>query len=439
MTKQKNKSKNKPAQSAKIANQVNSTKQVTQAKPVKDNQLAQIKPDYAEFYRRTLPSQKHHVYAVLEIGFNMDSLKSMAALFPNALIHTLDMFAGKEVTKEDVENAGFFVYAMDEKVDGQKGLSLAAISTKFDIIIDRGVVYNASELMVFNQLYTNNMNENGCYYIEALDTPGKDNLCMSAAKAIFDADRSFSNKCLTKEVVSNLIDITEWCDMDPTEKIAVFKRRKDVEKHEKNKNTPSNDMTSGSFQAKSQIPVVAFQKKSTKSGESFNPITSEDLKSEIEAPLILPKTLTIQFFDKAPTVVQNPVKFGHIKKDIFASFFGKQSEAPAIYEMYGSNGDFFFADIARGSDRYYLEMARSFFTICHSDIRILDALLNDTIPVIINPGFVNIEFWDNNLYPCLIICRHSDIQFSTGNVYRNPALMNKYVVNGRKLLKKLVS
>jgi hypothetical protein len=409
-------------------------------KPAKPNPLAEIKPDYAEFYRRTFPSQRHLVESVLEIGFNMESLQALSKLFPNALIHTLDMFEGKSVTKQDVENAGFFVYAMDEKVGGAKGLSLASISSKFDIIIDRSVVYGASELMVFNQLYTNNVRDHGLYYIERLndgplnDQQGQENLLIATVKALFDADRTFSNKYLNQESIDNLINITEWCDTDPTEKIAVFKKRKTEQKREKRpefQQAPVNATAPAAV-----FPNLAPAQKQATLQKPNPSVKNEYPEPEIEAELVLPKILTAQLFEKTPTVIQNPTKYGQVKKNIFASFFGKVHEAPALYEMYGLNSDYFFADIAQGSDRYNLEMARSIFTFCNNDRRILDALLNETIPVILATNYINVEFWANSQYPCMIICHPNEIQLELGKVYRNSDLKAQYIINGRKLLKK---
>jgi hypothetical protein len=78
------------------------------------------------------------------------------------------------------------------------------------------------------------------------------------------------------------------------------------------------------------------------------------------------------------------------------------------------------------------------FTLCVNDSRIFDALLNETIPVIItsDPKFDDDATVD--AFPWNIICTPSKAQLLIGNLYRNAELMGKYVKNGQKILNKLL-
>jgi hypothetical protein len=377
------------------------------------------KAEYIDFYQRTFPVS-HMVFSVLEIGFNLESLNALQNIFPNALINTLDMIDKLPMSKTDIEEKGFFVYAMGKKPDGKDGLSLMSISSKFDIIIDTGNVYpSIARQMVFNHLYLNNLNPHGLYYLESIDKISKNDKdpvdqCLAFVKALFDFDRSFCNKNISKESISKLIDITEWCDMSKDDKIAGFRKQKEAEVKSKKPTLPST----------TKFASNALQNK--QSADNRN-----DKESDIP-------DINIQFFSKEPLAIERREVFGPVHKDILASFFGSAMESPEIYEMYGSNSDFYIADIDPSSDKFRLEIARSMFTLCVNDARIFDALLNKTIPVIITDHIIADKNSSIDAFPWKIVCTPSNASLIIGNVYRNSDGMSQYINNGQKILKKIL-
>ncbi|MDD4970794.1 MAG: hypothetical protein PHT07_15310 [Paludibacter sp.] len=388
--------------------------------------LANVKGNYSEFYKRTLPKRRHLVFAILEIGFNMESLKILEKLFPKALIHTLDFFDHKKdtfkISKKEIENQGFFVYDMETD---HKAKSLNTISSQFDIIIDHGTVFPTSRQMVFNLLYNKNTNPNGLYYLEDLkqeELPGSkpEDQCGYLAKAVFNADRKFSNKYLNSEAVTKLIEDTEWCDLDPNEEIACFKKIKPIEKKVK---VPA-----------SKAKPTDKQETKNDAGQSQGQDQDQDQEQQKEQQkeLAMPDKLKFKFFEEKESVVEKRESFGPLKKDIFVSFFGKVPEAPMLFELYSGNSDFFFADLVPESERYRMEMARSIFSLCVNDIRIFDALISGTIPVIPSSQIIN-SLYSN----CMIICSPEKIGLQIDLVYRDSEAMERLKRNGKLLLQKL--
>jgi len=383
--------------------------------------FAKAKAEYIDFYQRTLPEPRY-VNNILEIGFNLASLKALSEIYPNSLVHSLDFFGPSiSMTPEEIESLGFFVYNMNGK--SGKPRSFNEISSKFDIIIDTGT-HPLLRQMIFSHLFNDNLIPNGMFYMEDLNSEkglsinaktgntespsitGED--CKSLARAIFDADRLFSNKFLSVSTINKIIDLSQWSDMSKQEDIAGFKKIKVQEKKI------------------NQDPGVLPQK----------PV---QIKKALPPAFVLPETLNIKFFGENVVTMPVPEKYGPLKKDILISFFGRIHELPEVFGIYNSNPDFYFADLDWKSERYRLEMSRSLFSLCTNDRAILCALIHDTIPIIISNDDIHPDFYDHLNYPAMLICHADELQSRIGLIYTNFAQVNTMVANGKLLLRKIAT
>jgi hypothetical protein len=379
--------------------------------------FAKAKSEYIDFYQRTL-LEPRCVINILEIGFNLESIKALQEVFPDALVHTLDFFGDNvsSIRAEEIESMGFFVYNIMGKNGHPRRFS--EISSQFDIIIDRGA-HPITRQFMFAHLFNENITPHGLYYMEDLDSIGaltidaitnktekypNNESCKDIAKAVFDSDRTFSNKAINVDSINKIIDETEWCDMDRLEKIAVFKKLKHVD----------------------NIRIKKQTKKEPDTGV-IDPVKE----------LSMPDTLEVQLIGNEPTILKKREKYGPVRKDILVSFFGKVTDAPEIYEVFGNNSDFYFNDLDSESELYRLEMARSIFTLCINDLRVFDALFNGTIPVIITNDISNTT--DITPGTWKIVSTAADAMSKIDRLYTNSELMAEYIKNGQKMIKKLLS
>jgi methyltransferase family protein len=120
---------------------------------------------YMPYYTQHLP--RKGVQRMLEIGcFKGASLRMWRELYPEAEIHTIDLFADpvNQVSVEQMRSEGFICHQGDQS---DRHL-LKRIDSKFDLIIDDGSHNSDHQQISFMKLFSRNLTEGGLYVVEDL-------------------------------------------------------------------------------------------------------------------------------------------------------------------------------------------------------------------------------------------------------------------------------
>lgn len=118
---------------------------------------------YMDHYAKHLPINPERV---LEIGCEMgESLRMWRVLWPNAEIHTIDLFQNPLFASErDIKKEGFITHQGDQFYKK----TYDSLSGKFDVIIEDGSHRADHQLFTFETLFERFVKPEGLYVVEDL-------------------------------------------------------------------------------------------------------------------------------------------------------------------------------------------------------------------------------------------------------------------------------
>lgn len=119
--------------------------------------------NYLKHYGKYLPSRVHRL---LEVGCEMgESLRMWKEIYPNAEIHTIDLFQNPNFASErDMKDEGFFTHRGDQFYRK----TYDSLEGKFDVIIEDGSHNANHQIFSFYMLFENHLKSEGLYVLEDL-------------------------------------------------------------------------------------------------------------------------------------------------------------------------------------------------------------------------------------------------------------------------------
>jgi hypothetical protein len=428
------------------------------------------KDNFVAFYQQIL-HETIRVTKILLIGDpDQEEINFWKAVYPTAIVHLMINFRYSELSKETLLEAGNFVYETSESV---------SILNNFELIIDHGTYKSPEQKEVFQNLFVNNLTIGGLYFFQHLN---KQSAVVSVMKNIFDEVPEFSNQiaCVSKrsnpkgekivkdEIKDGIVKQPKKASVKavvienfqvpdtvpvPTDNTINFEEyfasefvSDKLQKVSGYDYLPifwtgyKNDLSVD--EAKKMLALQAYIK-SLPDNKKYFTITQSAIPVDFENKNITIFSMSCSVFKGKKVKVVNIPLIGRehnyniqVRKDIFASYVGK-IDLPLtreLFDMYFRNRDFHFQDKIGLIDEYCFTLARTIFALCpatygESTFRIWEAIKYSAIPIYITDKQPFLPAFYDPQKPYMLICKLSEIEGVTGNVFKNAVQRNDLLNN----------